>query len=51
MLVRTLGGGGRGALLGVAEHEFSIAGKRSAGANPLDVIDIARGLGQARHAG
>ena len=49
MLVHTLGGGGRVALLGVAEHEFSIAGKRSAGANPLDVIEIARGLRQARH--
>jgi len=31
-------------VLGVAEHEFSIATPRSAGANPLDIIDFVRNV-------
>jgi len=34
--------GMRVAFLGMAEHEFSIAGRASPGANPLDIIDFRR---------
>ena len=36
------------AILNVAEHEFSIAGKNSPGANPLDLINVMRDLYKAR---
>ncbi len=35
-------------ILAVAEHEFSIATKNSAGANPLDVIDYVRNVRDTR---
>jgi poly-gamma-glutamate synthesis protein (capsule biosynthesis protein) len=35
-------------VLGVAEHEFSIAKPHAAGANPLDVIDLVRNIGDRR---
>jgi len=35
-------------ILGVAEHEFSIAGKDSPGANPLDLIDYVRNVNSRR---
>lgn len=37
-------GGVRIGILGVAEHEFSIATASSPGANPLDLIDIVRNI-------
>lgn len=43
LLIREVGGL-RVAVLAVAEHEFSIAGKNSWGANPLDPIDFVRNL-------
>ena len=36
--------GKRIAFIGVAEHEFSIAGKSSWGANPMDIIELTRSL-------
>jgi len=35
-------------ILGMAEHEFSIATARSGGANPLDVIDYVRNVSERR---
>lgn len=35
-------------ILAMAEHEFSIAAARRAGANPLDVIDFVRNVGASR---
>ena len=35
-------------IFGVAEHEFSIAGMDSPGANPLDLIDIVRNIAARR---
>ena len=35
-------------IMAVAEHEFSIAGENSAGANPLDVIDFVRNMARYR---
>lgn len=43
ILVRNLGGL-RVGLLAVAEREFSIARKNSAGANPLDLVDFVRNV-------
>ena len=43
ILIRDLGGLKVG-MLAVAEHEFSIATKHSAGANPLDLIDFIRNV-------
>lgn len=40
--------GHRVAFLGVAEREFSIAGKDSWGANPLDIVEIVRRLKRLR---
>jgi len=37
-------------IVAVAEHEFSIANKHSAGANPLDVIAFARNMARYRNA-
>lgn len=36
-------------ILAVAEHEFSIATEHSPGANPLDLIDFIRNVGEKRH--
>ena len=47
ILIRTVDGIRIG-ILGVAEHEFSIAGDASAGANPLDLIDMVRSLAAHR---
>ena len=47
LYVRTIKGT-RIAFLGVAEHEFSIATKKSWGANPLDIIEIVRCLRATR---
>ena len=35
-------------ILGVAEHEFSIATNTSPGANPLDLIDVTRNIAEQR---
>jgi poly-gamma-glutamate synthesis protein (capsule biosynthesis protein) len=43
ILIRSVGGI-RVGILGVAEHEFSIATAISPGANPLDLIDIVRNI-------
>jgi poly-gamma-glutamate capsule biosynthesis protein CapA/YwtB (metallophosphatase superfamily) len=43
ILIKDLGGL-RVGILAVAEHEFSIATKHSAGANPLDLIDFVRNV-------
>lgn len=43
ILIRKVGGVRIG-ILGVAEHEFSIATDTSPGANPLDLIDIVRNI-------
>ncbi|HEV2393441.1 MAG TPA: CapA family protein [Verrucomicrobiae bacterium] len=43
ILIRNLGGLRLG-ILAVAEHEFSIATKNSAGVNPLDLIDFVRNV-------
>ncbi|MGV8073270.1 MAG: CapA family protein [Syntrophobacteraceae bacterium] len=47
ILLRTVGDIRIG-VLGVAEHEFSTATARSAGANPLDLIDITRNIATER---
>ncbi|MGD9168511.1 MAG: CapA family protein [Candidatus Thiodiazotropha sp.] len=36
-------------MLGIAEHEFSIAGNEKWGANPIDVIEIVRALKSTQH--
>ena len=43
ILIRDMGGL-RVGILGVAEHEFSIATKTAPGANPLDLIDFVRNV-------
>ena len=47
VMVREINGLSIG-FLGVAEHEFSIAGKNTWGANPIDVIEIVRVLRHTR---
>jgi poly-gamma-glutamate synthesis protein (capsule biosynthesis protein) len=47
ILIRDLGGL-RVGILAVAEHEFSIATKDSAGANPLDLVDFVRNVAAHR---
>jgi poly-gamma-glutamate capsule biosynthesis protein CapA/YwtB (metallophosphatase superfamily) len=40
--------GKRIGFLGVAEHEFSIAGSSSWGANPMDIIDVTKAISVAK---
>lgn len=47
ILIRSVGGIRIG-ILGVAEHEFSIATATSPGANPLDLIDMVRNISAQR---
>jgi poly-gamma-glutamate capsule biosynthesis protein CapA/YwtB (metallophosphatase superfamily) len=47
ILVRQVGGMRIG-VLALAEHEFGIAGREVAGANPLDVIDVVRNISEHR---
>jgi poly-gamma-glutamate synthesis protein (capsule biosynthesis protein) len=47
MLIKKIGSIRIG-ILGLAEHEFSIAKENSAGANPLDLIDYVRNVGSQK---